>query len=368
VSGSTFQRRGDGADERTPTSTEPLPDATRAKRLRGSIKRRLPRRVVLVLRFCFDQLELVRCFLHDYRRYRRHFGHPLRRERRYLEAHLLRDAHRIEKGLALPAPRPFFGAEVTERLVSILEEHGAELDGSHARDFAQGALRAYLDYHEGRDVPDDGHARRLETMATVLQGGDAAVGAPSGIVSVAARGGRTSVRRFARRPVAPTLLRAAVARAIQAPSVCNRQHWRVHLFDGATKRRLLTLQNGNTGFGDDAPVLAVITSRLSSFLTPYERYQQYVDGGMFAMCFLEALHASGLGACPLNWSASVEQDRAFHALHVVPPEESVIMYVVLGHYDREAAVVAASPRMPVENFVRFHGETGAEGMVSGKPE
>ena len=51
---------------------------------------------------------------------------------------------------------------------------------------------------------------------------------------------------------------------------------------------------GNTGFDGEVQNYIVVTSDMSAFYDPFERNQVYVDGGIFTMALVEALHYSVL--------------------------------------------------------------------------
>ncbi|KPF89739.1 hypothetical protein IP83_01620 [Novosphingobium sp. AAP93] len=138
-----------------------------------------------------------------------------------------------------------------------------------------------------------------------------------------------------------------------APSVCNRQAGRIHIVeDAATRDRWLRYQNGNRGFGETMGALAVVTVDLRAFLEPEERFQGWIDGGLFAMNFIMGLHAQRLGSCCLNWSSPVGNDREFHRVSGIPDQERIIMFIAIGEL-RDDFVVARSPRRSLESVVTF---------------
>jgi hypothetical protein len=61
--------------------------------------------------------------------------------------------------------------------------------------------------------------------------------------------------------------------------------------------QVLALQNGNRGFGHLAKRVLIVSADLHAFIGPIERNKAFVDGGMFAMSLLYALHRLELGAC-----------------------------------------------------------------------
>jgi len=99
---------------------------------------------------------------------------------------------------------------------------------------------------------------------------------------------------FSDRPVKQEIVKRAVSLALKTPSVCNRQAWFVyHIDDQSIIGRCLELQNGNSGFGHKIQSLLIIASDLKAFDTGGERYQHWIDGGMFSMSLVYALHPWG---------------------------------------------------------------------------
>lgn len=165
---------------------------------------------------------------------------------------------------------------------------------------------------------------------------------------------RMSTRQFQKgRYIDKDKLSSIVEVAIKTPSVCNRQHWKVHIVSNELKNQVLSLQNGNAGFGNDVPQVAIITSSLKAFYMPTERVQGYTDGGMFAMSFLLSCHAHDVSTCALNWASSLIQDKELRKLGVISEDEIVIMLVALG-FAADNAVAANSPRRNVNEVLAIH--------------
>lgn len=106
----------------------------------------------------------------------------------------------------------------------------------------------------------------------------------------------------------------------------------------------LRWQPGNRGFGHLASRALVVTVDLQAFSGPGERNQAWVDGGMFAMSLLYALHSLGYGACPLAWSQRSSFDRQARAALGIPPNEVIIMMIAVGTLP-ERFRVAVSQRL-----------------------
>ncbi|NKB56014.1 MAG: hypothetical protein GKS00_06735 [Alphaproteobacteria bacterium] len=168
---------------------------------------------------------------------------------------------------------------------------------------------------------------------------------------------RHSVRQFTDLAVDRQLIEESLKRAQRTPSVCNRQCARVHvLTDSKAKAKALSFQNGNRGFGSQASVIFIVTADLSVFTDAGERFQGWIDGGMYAMSLVYALHSLGLGSCTLNWSVAPGIDRRMRSALNIPENELVIMMIAAGHIP-DSFKVASSPRLPVEVTTRFVTET-----------
>jgi nitroreductase len=93
-----------------------------------------------------------------------------------------------------------------------------------------------------------------------------------------------------------------------------------------------------------------VTSDLRHFMNIGERNQGWIDGGMFSMQLLLALHAEGLGACPLNWSTDYKEDERFRAISVIPDHEIIMMFIAVGHLPDEFKI-AQSARRPLSEIL-----------------
>jgi nitroreductase len=111
----------------------------------------------------------------------------------------------------------------------------------------------------------------------------------------------------------------------------------------ATKQAILDVQNGNRGFGHLAETLIVLSSVISTTKDIHERFENHLNGGMFAMTLLNALHFNKIAACSLNWSVSSDKDITMRKLLNIPENEVVLLVISCG-YPPENFKMAASPR------------------------
>ncbi|WP_435315028.1 nitroreductase family protein [Cellulophaga fucicola] len=159
---------------------------------------------------------------------------------------------------------------------------------------------------------------------------------------------RYSLREFSGEVVGDEIIERAMKLAMKTPSVCNRQAWHVyHSKDKQVIKEVLSYQNGNKPFGEKTTNLLIITADLRAFFSGFEHYQHWIDGGLFSMSIMYALHSLGLASCPLNWSQTPKRDKALRKAIDIKPYETVIMMVAFGYPD-DSNKVCSSARRPLE--------------------
>lgn len=281
-----------------------------------------------------------------------------------LESHIIRRYHVVEKGLSMPDFKPRFGEDMVRQLATMIRQWecqtGLEADSNSQIASAVVVLRAYGERHRslGIDVSDIlDEATWNEPAGMTVTGGVKTYQTAQPEDREALNRmlhARCSVRHFNPNLVPErAAIERAVAAAIQSPSVCNRQTWRAHLFEGARAREVLALQEGNRGFGHTIPAVFIVSSDLRFFTSIHERYQAWTDGGMFAMSLLLGLQAEGLGAVPLNWCVMNERDEELRKVANIPAHERIIMFIGFGHPAADCTV-PVSQRRPVADILREH--------------
>jgi nitroreductase len=272
------------------------------------------------------------------------------------------DYHRIEKGMSLPEARASFGQDVIARLLMNTPKYIERFSRDSLTDVVVNSLSAYVAHNKSKGQETPSVAAFLESYHQVAPvqhtDGGLAIVTSKGIIQRSSINSedfffsRHSVRQFRDVPVSKELIEAAVRLAGKTPSVCNRQSGRAYFTtDKETIAKALSFQNGNRGFGHTVPALFVICSEFAIFEKVAERNQGWIDGGLFAMSLVYALHSLGLGSCMLNWSVLTKRDNALRAAFDIPGSHGVICMLAVGHLPNEF-VVAQSPRRPVEDFLR----------------
>ncbi|MEI4473704.1 nitroreductase family protein [Frigidibacter sp. MR17.24] len=291
------------------------------------------------------------------------------RARAQQENAIVKMYHGVEKGLCLAEPRPGFGKVKIRHLTRKIDDWLAKNPATPLILSAIGSLESYQRFNAAHDAASPWLEDWLRRTRARVSGGHLPAGSVEQhcalggtrtrsrdeiLEAVAGTGAaffetRHSMRQFGPGPVPAAVIEEAVRRAQRAPSACNRQGPRVHAFANAIDA--LQYQPGNAGFGASAGYGLVVTSDLQCFSGAGERHQAYVDGGIFAMALVYALHAQGYGSCMLAWNAAPEHDRKTKAALGIPESEVIVMMIAVGELP-ETFQAAQSARRPVEAVLR----------------
>lgn len=288
--------------------------------------------------------------------------------RENLRARIAISLHFLEYGLSLRDAEPGRGADRAAQLATDIDTYIVQFGPDASTEIALRALEGWLSANVGASC-NTGLARRVvaahaNAPDTGLKGGREKVSreeiqARSMMDFLSFAQSRHSIRTYAAEPVPLQAIERAVQAAQQSPSSCNRQTCRAHVWtDPVACARILSLQSGNRGFGDQLGGVAVITSDLAHWEQANERYQGWIDGGMFAMSFAYALHAEGLGAVMLNWSERKERDRELRAVAGLAESELVITMIGFGCLPARLNV-PVSQRKPLSYALRLNTPLGA---------
>lgn len=278
---------------------------------------------------------------------------------------LLRDTHIIEKGLSMRNPRIGFGQAKVLTLIGRLKTYCQLYLQTDAEflSYPLSAIQTYIEYMTRSEVNIRSIEQEYETLLNMA--GHPQVSVKSGIEEVDRRetlrqcagnfeallNSRHSVRYFSDEEVSDELLVKALSLAQRTPSACNRQGWKTHIYRGAQSIDLLTWQGGSRGFENEIRCSIVVTANLKAFKA-YEPHQAYVDGGLYAMNLINALHSLGLGTIPLSCGFKHKKLKQLSSFGI-PDNEVPIVIIGIGHLP-ERYKVAISERKSIEQTNTFH--------------
>lgn len=162
---------------------------------------------------------------------------------------------------------------------------------------------------------------------------------------------RHSIRYFSDETIGKDCLENALRLAQKTPSACNRQGWKTHVFQGEKSVDLIKWQGGANGFENEIRTSILVTANLKAFLY-YEIHQAYVDGGLYAMNLMNALHSLGLGTMPLSCGFTYKKLKGLAGFGI-PENEVPIVIIGVGKL-LDNFNVAVSKRKDIEMTNTFH--------------
>lgn len=280
-----------------------------------------------------------------------------------LEFYLTKQYHIVEKGLALPSPRPGFGRE---KIQLLLDKGNIYIDKYGTSQLTSSIAQCMVDYLAFNEKL--GHhlnpALKLSMNNFINKNDLISSGGSKDVTSDNIRKlasmpfdkmvtSRHSVRDFSKTPIPIDTIKECIDLAKFAPSVCNRQAWQAHYYSNKSiMKKLLTIQNGNGGFTDSITGLLIITGDIKGF-TRYESNQLFVDGGLFAMNLMLSLHYKGLGSCPLNTCFPYLVENRVKKIAGIPKNERLIMMLAVGNL-KDSFKVAVSERRATDTILKLH--------------
>ncbi|MDP2485781.1 nitroreductase family protein [Pseudoalteromonas marina] len=286
-----------------------------------------------------------------------------------LISRIILDTHVIEKGLTMPETKLGFGKARLKILMdnikffvlnfntvnpqllhgfSVIEEYfkfhenvGFELEPK--------IVSEYLNLQDLKKAKSFDHFQRNQVEIKKLDY-FSSIKAPFALFSES----RSSIRNYSEEYVSNDALNSVLDLARNTPSACNRQAVRLHLYrDTDDIADILKVQGGNRGFGHLANFLIAITFKSSVYFEENERNSGFVDGGMYGMNILYALHAESIAACILNAAHTPEKDLKMRRVAKVPNDETFVAFIA-GGIPPESFKIARSYRYPLDFILTKH--------------
>lgn len=319
------------------------------------LKKILPVSVTKFLKRFYPKWQIRKAFRYDRQRYLRYSDSLQGKTVVDLMGNIIKQYHVVEKGLTMPETRLGFGQELVYFLINdcitYIRKFG--MDNEQLKH----ALSVVLEYetlHRNSHydlLPET--QRAIENLKPYSK-----EQAPCSQITISKADyfkhtndafplfadSRHSVRNYTSEEIPLETIEAVLNLCRNTPSACNRQTWRTYVYtDKEQMNRILSIQGGNRGFGHLGNRLIVITSELGMFCYAYERNQAFIDGGMYAMNLLYALHYHQIAGCILNCSNTPEKDRQLQQLCKTKKSEVFIAMVICGIPPKEFKI-ASSPR------------------------
>lgn len=278
-------------------------------------------------------------------------------------AHLVLNYHVIEKGLTMPEMKPGFGKSKLNLLIDQCLDYQTRYNTNNVQyKHAVSVIKEYDNVHKQIAYVLD---KDLQSRIDIFISKNEDLPANKQIQTSRNKYFKywnASFREFAEsrhsvRNLSGHVDQQRIFQAIQlaqtTPSSCNRQPSRVYIIDNKEKiETLLDLQKGSRGFKHLVDKLLIVTADLSVYQSEDERNCAYVDGGMYVMNLLYALHYYKMAACSLNWCKSPEEDIQLRKYVKIPDNETVIIFIACGDIPEEF-MIASSTRNNFEDVLRI---------------
>lgn len=278
-------------------------------------------------------------------------------------AFLTKQYHIVEKGLALPNPRLGFGKEK----INLLLDKSKKYEAKHGEDklvtSIKNCLSEYLEFNKTNNIKIEGPyfnsiIEFIGTSKQQQQGGTISINKNElkEIMTIPFEDfvkSRFSIRDFDAEDVDLEVIKKAVNIAKHAPSVCNRQSWKAHVYTKETQiLPLLKVQGGNNGFTQSINKLIIVTTDIKAFTT-LESNQLFIDGGLFSMNLVLALHSQGIGACCLNTCFPLTSEKKVKQIGSIKENERLIMMIGIGNL-KDNYKVAISKKKDLNEIININ--------------
>lgn len=277
---------------------------------------------------------------------------------------ILRENHTIEKALSLPNPRNGFGQQKVMHLIDRLNRY-IELYFNAEPNFLIypfATIKSYLEYSKNSGVNVDAIQNKFDQLIEKTKFTNISTKAGTTVLRKEEVTGlslnfetllktRHSIRMFTDEVPSTDVLTKALEMAQLTPSACNRQAWKTHIFTNETCHKLIEWQNGANGFENQIHCAILVTSDANAFLN-YEIHQAYIDGGLYAMNLINALHSLGLGVIPLSCGFFHKKLNQLYQFGI-PKNEVPILIIGTGMLLDEFKV-AISERKSISYTNTFH--------------
>lgn len=331
--------------------------------IKKTIKIILPELVKLKIRYWLNLKKIYSNYFYDIKRYCKYSATFATKEPKQLLGKIIAHYHVIEKGLSYQEIKLGFARDIVQNLIFMLKTYSDKnFDISNTQYLtAVSVIQKYIDLHEQKEFNVTSVKNMfygIKVPVTCNMGG--CIELTKDEIDLKRKldfkemaFSRYSIRDFTEDDVDVRMLEEAIRISQKSPSVCNRQTTRVYIvLSKPTIEKYLSYQNGNRGFGHKINKLLIITSNLNYFEGINERNQSFIDGGIFGMSLLYALHYLGLGAVTLNWCTNQEKDKKFRAVSEIRDNENIILMIGVGNIP-EKFKVPKSERNSLEEIVSY---------------
>lgn len=281
---------------------------------------------------------------------------------------ILMVSHALEKGLSIHNKKKGFGVSKLEVLVNGLQRYIDKYGYSDKILMPLSVANHIIIYHKSAGYTDntlekcqnkiESILKSINKTNTDLSKGGYITLRRENMISLCNENfenlcrGRYSFRHFSEEYVSDEIIVSALDIAKKSPSACNRQSYRVHVYDGKKKDDVLYSQGGARSFYKEASRAIVVTADMERYFLS-EAHLGYVDGALFAMSLIYALTYLGVASIPLTICQPQNVVNKFIKDFGIPENEYPVLVIAIGNYP-DSAEISKSERYEVSDFTSFH--------------
>lgn len=272
---------------------------------------------------------------------------------------LRRNIHRIEKGLLMKSRKDIFGTSFINETVTAYQSFIEQpLNDNHPqKKWAYDVLKSYFDlvsFHPTIEKSKNTFNKIQKNYSlqnkpyipyrrTEAKPFDISIEDLKSLSEY-----RRSVRWFNNEKISKTIIDESIAVGTQAPTACNRQPYKIKVFqDKEILKNLVHMPMGTGGFADSIPNLMIVIGDLSAYPFERDRHLIYIDSSLAVMSTIYALEVQGVSSCILNWPDMKKGETAIREYLNLKDEERAIMFIAFGYPDFEQKV-AYSQKKPLD--------------------
>lgn len=314
-------------------------------------------------------IKLIPTMLYEYYRFATNCARAkMSKSPEKLLSDILMISHALEKGLSIHIKKQGFGLAKLELLVKGIHTYVMKYGYSEKLLIPLSVITQYIAYQENQGLENSSltaskekYIETLEllklTKENLTKGGYLTLTKQNMLVLKKANfkdlcEHRYSFRHFSDERVTDEIIAEALEIAKKSPSACNRQSFRVHVYEGKQKNDVLYSQGGARSFYKEANRAIIVTADMERYFIN-EVHLGYVDGSLFAMSLIYAFTYLGIATIPLTICQPLKILKKFASDFGIPSNEYPVLVIALGHYP-EKAEVSMSERYPVTDFTKFH--------------
>lgn len=260
-----------------------------------------------------------------------------------VEYNILMISHSIEKGLCnINNPRPF-GIKKIAELQYFLDFYLQNYQPSYASNLGLSMIYKYLKFYEYNNFIKNKEYLNAKAYLENINYNLVDCGSLKYKPVIKSKTfyeflkSRHSVRSFKKEHIDNSIVEYAVKCALQAPSACNRQMIKAHIYYNFSNKISIIneISQGLSGFDIGNINYILITYDETAFIFPGERNQGMFNAGLFSMNLVNAFHEKGIGSCFIQFGNDFKEESVIKKKLEFKEAERIAVILAFGYYSEE---------------------------------